>query len=165
MYRTPISALSLALMLTVTQPVNAEDLASPISGVWKLNTFYQLVVATKEKRELYGPNVLGMVIFTKGGHFFSMGTKAERTQTVPAPTDAEALALFRTMFAYGGTYKQDGTKLNLTPEVAWAPSWVGHPHNGKFEVKGDTLRIETDPFKSAMDGADVIAVVEYTKAE
>jgi hypothetical protein len=136
-----------------------------IEGVWKLNAFYQIVTDTKEKRELYGPKVLGMVIFTKGGHCFTMGTKAERSQTVPAPTDAEALVLFRTMFAYGGTYKQDGAKIETMPEVAWAPSWVGNPHNGKVEVKGNSLRIETDPFKSAVDGAEVIAVTEYTKVE
>jgi Lipocalin-like domain len=42
---------------------------SDIVGMWKVKESYQIVTSTNEKRYIFGENPLGMVTYTKGGHF------------------------------------------------------------------------------------------------
>jgi len=65
--------------------------------------------------------------------------------------------------AYCGKYTVDGSKLSTIPDTAWAPAWLSSPHDGKWEIKGKTLTVETTPFKSMHDGVEVIAIVQYER--
>ena len=134
-----------------------------IVGSWKQTAFYQKVVATGERRDIYGDKVLGRVIYTKEGTFCTMATAADRKQAAPAVTEAEKLALFSSMYAYCGKYTVDGAKVSTLSDTAWAPEWLTSPHDGKWEVKGKTLTVETTPFKSMRDGVEVIAIVQYER--
>jgi hypothetical protein len=136
---------------------------SDIVGSWKQTAFYQKVVATGERRDIYGDKVLGRVIYTKEGTFCTMATAADRKQAAPAVAEAEKPALFSSMFAYCGKYTVDGAKLSTIADTAWAPEWLTSPHDGKWEVKGKTLTVETTPFKSMRDGVEVIAIVQYDR--
>jgi hypothetical protein len=143
-------------------PISAN--AEPdIVGSWKQSAFYQKVVATGERRDLYGDKVLGRAIYTKEGTFCTMATAADRKQAAAAVSDAEKPGLFTSMYAFCGKYTVDGSKLSTVPDTAWAPSWVGTPRGNKWEVKDKTLTIETEPFKSARDGVEVIAIVQYER--
>jgi Lipocalin-like domain len=136
---------------------------SDIVGSWKQTAFYQKVVATGERRDIYGDKVLGRVIYTKEGTFCTMATAADRKQAAPAVGEAEKPALFSSMYAYCGKYTVDGSKLSTIPDTAWAPGWLSSPHDGKWEVKGKALTVETTPFKSMRDGVEVIAIVQYER--
>jgi hypothetical protein len=136
---------------------------SDILGSWRQTAFYQKVVATGERRDIYGDKVLGRVIYTKEGTFCTMATAADRKQAAPAVAEAEKPALFSSMYAYCGKYTVDGAKLSTIADTAWAPGWLTSPHDGKWEVKGKTLTVETTPFKSMRDGVEVIAIVQYDR--
>jgi hypothetical protein len=136
---------------------------SDIVGSWKQTAFYQKVVATGERRDIYGDKILGRVIYTKEGTFCTMATAADRKQAGPAVADAEKPALFSTMYAYCGKYSVDGAKVSTMADTAWAPAWLTSPHDGKWEVKGKILTIETTSFKSMRDGVEVIAIVQYDR--
>src|SRR5262249_57593432 len=84
-------------------------------------------------------------------------------QGAGAPTDEERVGLFKTMYAYCGTYRVDGSKLLTQPKVAWTPNWTKREHTASWKVYGKTLTIETLPFKSQLDGVDVVAIVEFEK--
>ena len=58
---------------------------SDIVGIWKQTAFYQKVVATGERRDIYGDKVLGRVIYTKEGTYCTMATAADRKQARSAP--------------------------------------------------------------------------------
>jgi hypothetical protein len=136
---------------------------SDIVGSWKQTAFYQKVVATGERRDIYGDKVLGRVIYTREGTYCTMATAADRKQAALAVAEAEKPALFSTMYAYCGTYTTEGSKLLTKADTAWAPAWLTSPHDGTWEVKGKTLTVETTPFKSMRDGVEVIAIVQYER--
>jgi hypothetical protein len=92
-----------------------------------------------------------------------MATAADRKQAAAAVTEAEKPALFTSMYAYCGKYAVDGAKLSAMPDTAWAPGWLTSPHEGKWEIKGKTLTVETSPFKSMRDAVEVIAIVQYER--
>jgi len=60
------------------------------------------------------------------------------------------------MYAYCGTYRLDGSKLLAQPDVAWTPNWTKREHNSSWNVNGKVLTIETLPFKSQLDGVEVV---------
>ena len=105
----------------------------------------------------------GRVIYTNEGTFCTMATAADRKQAAPAVTEVEKQALFSSMYAYCGKYTVDGAKVSTLADTAWAHEWLTSPHDGKWEVKGKTLTIETTPFKSMRDGVEVIAIVQYER--
>ncbi|WP_109143469.1 lipocalin-like domain-containing protein, partial [Bradyrhizobium sp. SUTN9-2] len=98
-----------------------DDLKQKLVGVWKLESFVTESVETKERRYTQGEKPNGYLIITP-----------ERLMTVitgqgrkAAQTDEERVALFRTLFAYTGTYKVEGDRLTTKVEVSWNESWVG----------------------------------------
>jgi Lipocalin-like domain len=154
------TGVALGALLLAPMAAYAE---SDIVGSWKQTAFYQKVVATGERRDIYGDKVLGRVIYTKEGTFCTMATAADRKQAAPAVTEAEKPALFSSMYAYCGKYTTDGAKVSTIADTAWAPGWLTSTHDGKWEVKGKTLTVETTPFKSMRDGVEVIAIVQYDR--
>jgi len=67
--RTVRFVLAIAVLgAMLVSPITAQA-QSDIVGTWKIKEFYQLVTTTKEKRHIFGENPLGMVTYTKGGHF------------------------------------------------------------------------------------------------
>ena len=160
MKRVVPGTLALGFLCFAPIPSHAE---SDLVGTWKQTAFYQKIVATGKRRDLFGDKVLGRVIYTKEGTFCTMATAADRKQAGPAISDAEKPALFTSMYAFCGKYTVDGSKLSTVADTSWAPIRVGKPGGGRWEVKGKTLTIETDPFKAIGDGAEVIAIVQYER--
>ena len=140
-------------------PASAED----IIGSWKHKTFYQKVVSSGEKRVPFGEKIVGRSVYTKEGTFCTMTTGADRKQSAGAPTDDERVALFKTMYAFCGTYRVDGQKMTYQSDVAWVPNWTQQPGNVSWKLDGKTLTVESLPFKSQLDGVDVIVVLELEK--
>jgi hypothetical protein len=132
-------------------------------GSWKQTAFYQKVVSSGERRDIFGDKVLGRAIYTKEGTYCEMATAADRKQAAPAVADTEKPALFSSMYAHCGKYTVDGAKLSGIPDTAWAPGWLTLPHHGNWEVKGKTLTIETTPYKAPRDGVEVISIVQFER--
>jgi len=149
------------VLVSVLAPASAA--AQDIVGSWKQTAFYQTVVSSGEKRFPFGEKIMGRSVYTKEGTFCTMATGIDRKQGAVAPTDEERVELFKTMYAYCGTYRLDGSKLLAQPDVAWTPNWTKREHNSSWNVNGKVLTIETLPFKSQLDGVEVVAIVEYQK--
>src|ERR1700746_2689380 len=111
------TGVALGALLLAPMAAYAE---SEIVGSWKQTAFYQKVVATGERRDIYGDKVLGRVIYTKEGTFCTMPTAADRKQAAPAVTEAEKPALFSSMYAYCGKYTIDGAKVSTIADTARA---------------------------------------------
>lgn len=81
-------------------------------------------------------------------------------------TDAERIALFKTMYAYNGTYKVEGVKIIDSVEGAWNEGWVGTKFNiDRYEVSDKTLTMVSAPFKATMDGAEMVVTTTYERVE
>jgi hypothetical protein len=154
-----VALSSLALLVVLAPTASAQE----IVGSWKQTAFYQEVVSSGEKRFPFGEKVMGRCVYTKEGSFCTMATGVDRKQGAGAPSDEERVGLFKTMYAYCGTYRVEGSKLFGKSDVAWTPNWAKQEHNATWKVDGKTLVIETMPFKSQLDGVDVVAIVEYER--
>lgn len=153
--------LSLLVLAGMLSPTSAS--AQDIVGSWKHKVFYQKVVATGEKRFPFGEKIGGRSIYTKEGTFCTMTTGTDRKQMASVPTDEERVGLFKTMYAFCGTYRVDGSKLVLQADAAWTPNWTQRPITISWKLDGKSLTTETLPFKSQLDGVDVVAVNEFER--
>jgi hypothetical protein len=59
-------------------------------------------------------------------------------------TDQDRAALFRTMYAYSGTYRTDGDKWLTIVDVAWNPAWDGTDQVRHFKIVGQELTVTSD---------------------
>jgi Lipocalin-like domain len=162
-----MSATGLAFLLISPEPLAAQDLASSIVGTWKLTSFVRKEVATGKSATTYGEHPSGYAYYTKGGHFliFAVAQDRKRNEKIAAPTDAERIELFKSMFAWGGTYKTEGSKVIFDVDIAWVQSWVGTTRTYQVEVASNKLTVTTPPFKSTLDGQDIVVITTYERAE
>ena len=167
MKRALMSAVVFAFILILPEPLAAQDLASSIVGTWKLTSFARKEVATGKTAATYGEHPSGYAYYTRGGHFliFAVTEGRKKNEKIAAPTDAERIELFKSMFAWGGTYKTDGSKVIFDVDIAWVQSWVGTTRTYQVEVAGNKLTVTTPPFKSPTDGQDIVVITTYERAE
>jgi hypothetical protein len=167
MRRIAAFAAAIALLATSGMAATAEDLASQIVGVWKLKSIERKELASGKTVKYFGENPSGYLHFTKGGRWISEGfAEARRVPAAPELSDAERIALFKTMFAYAGTYKLEGDKLIFAIDVSWNQAWTGtNQVFNKAVLSGTTMFLETAPFKAVLDGADIIVTGTYDRVE
>ena len=166
MKRALMSAVVFAFLLMLIEPLAAQDLASSIVGTWKLTSFARKEVATGKTAATYGEHPAGYAYYTKGGHFLTFAVAQDRKKNEKAdPTDAERVELFKSMFAWGGTYKTEGNKIIYNVDIGWVQSWVGTTRTYQMEMASNKLTVTTPPFKSTLDGQDIVVVTTYERAE
>jgi hypothetical protein len=166
MKRTLTSATGLALLLTLAQPVAAQDLASQLVGVWKLTGQSTKEVATGKITHSLGEKPTGHLMYTKGAHMAFVFAGENRKGPAGASfTDAEIVNLFNTMGAASGTYKVEGNTLIVTYETSWNQTWTGATQKRQIEIVGNKLTIATAPFKDPATGQDTVYVTTYERVE
>jgi hypothetical protein len=158
-----IASVSVA---TLAIPAFADDTAKLV-GVWKMTSWSRHETASGKDIKLFGEHPGGYLIFTKGGHFVWTGFKDQRVKPSSAePTDAERVAMFKTMYAYNGTYKVEGGKIVDSIEGAWNEGVVGTIFTiAKYEVSDKGLTTVSAPFKSAIDGLEHVVTITYERVE
>jgi Lipocalin-like domain len=148
-------------------PCAADDITSPIVGLWKLTGTTTKNVATGVMERQYGEHPSGYQVFTKGGHMIFISVADNRkppSQTVP--TAAERAALFDAIVAYGGTYKVDGSKVLIhidTHTVPPFPETVDRTYT--MEINGNKLTLTADPFVAGTTGQRIISIRTFERAE
>ena len=155
-----------SVVFGLSTPASADESAK-LPGVWKMTSWTRHEVATGKDAKLYGGHPGGYLILTKGGHFMWTGFKDQRPKPAAAePTDTERLALFKTMYAYNGTYKVEGGKIVDSVDGAWNEGWVGTKFIiDKYEVSDKMLTTVSAPFKSTQDGSEIVVVITYERVE
>jgi hypothetical protein len=166
MKRTLISAVALAFLLMLPRHAPAQDLASQVVGVWKLSSQVRKEVATGATLNSYGEKPTGHLILTRGGHstFVVVGT-GRKAPASPNLTDAERIELFKTMAFGSGTYKVEGNKFVTHYDTSWHQLWTGRDISSQNEINGKTLTNTSEPFKSSIDGKEVVVVTTWERVE
>jgi Lipocalin-like domain len=164
MQRRIIAALTGLAFLTLPSLACAQEVNSPIVGLWKLTSNVTKFVATGEMRPISGEHPIGYQLFTKGGHMIYVQNSENRKRPASATaTDAERVALFNSMVAYAGTYKLDGPKVLIHMEANGVP---GEPDRVyAMEISGNKLTLTADrPFMNA-SGQQIISIRTFERAE
>ena len=130
----------LVLFLIVAQPSFADDRAK-LFGLWRTVSFETEYQKSTEREAPLGKNPTGYVMYTPEGRMWSIVTAEGRE----APkTDEDRAALFKSMFAYTGTYRVEGDKLIIKVDVSWNPARVGKDQVRSFKIDGDRLQHISD---------------------
>ncbi len=69
----------------------------------------------------------------------------------PTPTDEEHVSLYKTMFAYAGTYSVEADKVIHHVDISWNEVWNGTDQVRFYEVNGRTLTITTRALNPASE--------------
>jgi hypothetical protein len=154
-----------SVVLGLVTPALADD--AKLVGVWKMTSWARHETASGKDIKLFGEHPTGYIIFSKGGHFVWTGFNEQRVKPSSAePTDAERVAMFKTMWAYNGTYKAEGGKIVQNVDGAWNQGWVGTNFNiAKYEVSDKALTTVSAPFKSAIDGLEHVVTITFERVE
>lgn len=157
------SAAAMTLALALALPAYAQTEANPLVGSWKMVSFQQKKVSDGSVINPQGQSPQGRVIYAPNGRFTSFSTSSDRKVAGPDMTDAERLELFKTMFAFSGTYRLEGNKVLTKTDVAWRADWVGREGGSFFKIEGDKLTFESlAPFRSVR-GEDVVAITVFQR--
>ncbi len=127
-----------ALLLMSTAPPMASG--KSIVGTWRLVSMTYVDKATGKEADLWGKAPIGFLTYTPGGRMSAVIAAASRhiskESADQAPVEEQAM-LFRTGFAYAGTYSLTPTGVIHHVEVASDPTWVGKDQTRfvRFEEK------------------------------
>ena len=135
--RTFIIGLSV-LFFFAQKPVLADD-KDKLAGSWKLLSWVMEDDVTKEQKPLYGAHPHGYAIFTATGRGMFVLTGEGRIKS--PQTDAERGAALRSMVAYTGKIRIEGSKFITTVDTAWNETWVGTEQLRNFRIEGDRLYV------------------------
>lgn len=155
-----------SVVLSLAIPAFADD-AAKLPGVWKMTSWTRHEIATGKDAKLFGEHPGGYLVYTQGGHFVWTGFNDQRpTPAAAEPTDAERVALFKSMYAYNGTYKVDGGKIVDSVDGAWNQGWVGTKFTiDRYEVSDKKLTMVSAPFKATADGAEMVVTTTFERVE
>ena len=77
---------------------------NPLVGTWKLKSYVWTTTEGKIS-SVFGEHPTGYLSYSADGRMYAMGTaEGRRVPHDIVPSDAERLELYKTMFAYAGTY-------------------------------------------------------------
>src|SRR5262245_54483012 len=114
MRRVLVAAIALTAVIPL-QAVADDD----ISGTYKLVVDQRKIVDTGEVVDV--PNPSGYIMYDKGGRMMVVIVRQPRPrpQSSDKVTDQERIDLYKSLSAYGGTYKFDGKTVEHSVDIAW----------------------------------------------
>ena len=135
-------------------------------GTWRLPSWTRQVVGTGESADLLGKAPHGVLNYGRDGRMFVIIVKENRPKHMDLAkvTDLERAELFKTMIAYGGTFKVDGGRVVHNVDISWSESWTGTAPVRNFRIEGRRLIISADP-QIGSDGRQITQVLTWEKVQ
>lgn len=137
-------ALGLGLALVLSTDILAAD-QNPLIGNWRLIS-NQIMIDNGAPLNL--PNSRGYLVLTVEGRMMTLTTWGERRF---GSSDAEMGQLLRSMFAYSGKYRIEGSDFVATVDVSWIEAWNGTEQRRHYSIEGDRLTIISEPQPFLLD--------------
>jgi len=136
-------------------------------GTWRLVSYTQEIVATGEKIDIFGKAPRGFLSYSRDGRMSAILAKDERPKPADLAkvTNEERVELFKTVIAYGGTFKFDGKTVTHYLDISWNETWTGTAQVRNVRLEGDKLYISTNPIPRPEDGKVVIGVLAWEKVK
>lgn len=153
------------LVLATTFSANAQA-NEELYGTWRLLSFTRQVVETGESADIFGKAPQGYTNYSRDGRMFAIIVRENRPKPTDLAkmTDAERAELFKTMLAYGGTFKLDGSRVVHNVDISWNENWTGTAQVRNFRIEGRRLIISIDP-QVGSDGRRITAVLTWEKVQ
>jgi len=149
-------------LATVPFQAIAED---DISGTYKLVVDQRKIVETGEV--VSAPSPHGYITYGKDGRLMVLIVRQPRPRPESSDkiTDQERIDLYKTMSAYGGTYKFDGKTVEHHVDIAWNEVWSGTTQVRTVTREGDRLTLTTPSYTSQVDGKLSVNILVWEKVK
>jgi len=135
---------------SILSPAFAADIDLP--GTYKLVVEQRTIVDTGEIVPVTNP--LGFISYGNDGRMIVLIVRNPRPKPESAEkiTDEQRVDLFRTMTAYAGTYKFDGSTIQHHIDISMNEVWTGTKQTRFVKQEGSRLTYTTPPFPFHTDG-------------
>ena len=136
-----------------------------IMGTYTLVSEQRTIVDTKEV--IPGTGARGYITYGEDGRMIVLIVRQPRPRP-EAPekiTDQQRIELFRTITAYAGTYKFDGTTIEHNIEISMNEVWSGTKQVRSVRRERDHLIYSTPPFPFHTDGKTSINTLVWEKVQ
>jgi hypothetical protein len=156
--------LALTLMVVHAQAWAGNE---EIWGTYKLVSATTRYLDNGQTEEPYGKHPAGYINYGKDGRMmvvvaFDGRPKLARPETA---TLEQRDQLYKTMFAYGGTYTYAGNRIEHHIDVSWNESWTGTTVIRDITRNGDRLTYVTRSQVSPRDGRPEVATLVWEKVK
>jgi hypothetical protein len=141
----------------------AADVSIP--GTYRLVTEQRTIVETNEV--IPGTGARGYITYGEDGRVIVLIVRQPRPKPDSAEkiTDQQRIELFRTITAYAGTYKFDGTTIEHSIEISMNEVWSGTKQVRFVKKDGDRLIYSTPPFPFHTDGKMSVNTLVWEKVQ
>ena len=136
-------------------------------GTWRLVSLTRQVIATGETSDLLGKAPQGFINYGPDGRVLVIigAEKRPKPTVIEKMTDQERVDLFKSMLAYGGTYKYDGKTVTHHIDISWNENWTGTSQVRNVKLEGRRLILSTNPAPNALDGKVGISVLTWERVQ
>ena len=159
-------AISAATLLILgLNAVNALE-AEGVVGTWKLVSSTRKILETNEEVNTYGgAHPTGWITYGNDGRVTAIVAYEGRIKpaNIEKMTDQERTQLFKTFFAYSGTYKLEGNSVTHNIDTSWNEVWTGTSQVRDIEKRGNRLIYTTRPAPMSGDGKMSIITLIWEK--
>ena len=133
-------------------------------GTWKLVSCTRVDAETGKQSHPFGLHPLGYLTYSPDGRMMAMMFGDHRAApSGPIPSDAEAIALFRAIVAYAGTYAVEGNRVTHSIDASWNEAWTGTQQIRFYELDGTILTLTTAPARSPLGAPVGVATLVWQK--
>jgi hypothetical protein len=168
MNRRDVLSCSLVTTLALSLvPIAAKAADDELVGTYKLVSSQRKILDTGEVIDTYGKDPKGYITYGKDGRVLALITYDGRPkpESVDKTTDQQRSDLFRTMLAYGGTYKFDGNKIEHQIDISWNEVWSGTTVIRDIKKESSQLIYTTRPAPFSGDGKMSIVTLVWEKVK
>ena len=111
------------------------------------------------------PKEQGYITYGRDGRMQVLIVRGNRpkAESVEKLTDQQRTELFRSLTAYGGTYKFDGKSVEHHIDISWNEVWTGTTQIRDVKKEGDRVILTTRPAPFAADGKMSVVTLEWEK--
>ncbi len=139
-------------------------ITGPHIGTWMILSYTRENLASGEKTDQFGLHPSGYLMYGSDGRMSSLFVRdGRRPPANMIATDAERIALYGGMIAYGGTYAIEGDLVRHHIDTSWNQAWTGIVLVRQFKVEGDRLTIRTLPSPNPVDGIESSSVLIWQR--
>jgi hypothetical protein len=134
-------------------------------GTWRLLKVTRTIVATGETTDVFGKAPSGFINYGRDGRMLVIGVSDGRSAPADPTkvTDQERAQLYRTMFAYGGTFTFDGKTVTHHVDISYNQTWSGTDLTRQARFAGSRLILTTPP--AIIDGKMSFATLTWEKVK
>ena len=158
----------LLVILIASSPTQAAPLAEKdLWGTWKLISAYSREVESGAVTDAYGPHPTAFITYGPDHRMMAMAEYGDRLKVGDRgkATAEQRAALFKTFWAYAGTYTFNGSTIEHHVDTSWNATWTGTTVIRDVAQDGNHIVLTTRPQVRFSDGKMNVITLTWEKVK